>query len=192
MRESSVDTNEQLREATDKLAGEVHDLGERLSAKELLYQRTRRLTRLSLGLAAIVGVVALVAVAALVRVNSVLSCTIAWGEASSIRQDVLNDGAEEVAQKKGSADGALRILVDRRGDPNDEAIDQAKRDFAKADDARIRAEWQLQFLRDQYPPPQIKEFCGAGAAPEELSDPKAEGTNPVPSKSPTSRAPQQQ
>lgn len=158
-----MDTNEQLRDATDELAREVHALSERLSAKELLYQRTRRLTRISLGLVVLVAVGTLIAVGALVRVNAVndywSGCFSQWGVASSERQDVLSQASENRDRKQGAKDRALRILVDYRGGPNNAATDQAKVDYGRADDEAIAAERELQFLREQYPPPQIENFC---------------------------------
>lgn len=171
-----MDTNEQLRDATDALTREVHALSERLSAKELLYQRTRRLTRMNLALVVLVGVGTIIAVGALIRVNSVndywSGCFARWGAASSERQDVLNKAAQRLAEKEGAADRAMRILVDYRGDPNNAATDQAKADYGRADDEKIAAQRELQFLREQYPPPQIENFC---TRMKDDADPKGRG-----------------
>lgn len=168
-----MDTNEELRDATDALAREVHDLSGRLSAKELLHHRTQRLTRISLAIGAIVGAVALVAVLALVRVNDVVGCIKEWSAASSQRSDILNEAAENVAAKKGLADKALRVLVDYRGEENNAETDRAKADYGNADDARLAAEYRLQFLREQYPPPQIEDYCPG--MKDSSTVPKAQG-----------------
>lgn len=178
-----MDSTEELRNATEELTAEVHDLSGRLSAKELLHQRTSRLTRLSLGLIAVVGVVALVAVFALVRVNYVVennkdnntywsTCLSKWGRASSERADIIGKASEERDEKQGAKDRAMRVLVDYRGDPNNAATDQAKADYRAADDMAIAAERELQFLRDQYPPPQIEDFC---TRMKVTDDPKGQG-----------------
>lgn len=168
-----MDTNEELKDATDALTREVHALGERLSAKELLYHRTQRLTKISLGVAAIAALAALISVLALVKVNAVLGCMGEWQAATSERNAVLNAAAEKVAKKEGERDAAMSVLVDYRGDPNNAETDAAKTDYRAADQAKIAAEMQLQFLRDQYPPPQIEDFCTN--MEDSTPDPKATG-----------------
>lgn len=155
--------DEDLLQAVDGLTTEVHDLSGRLSAKELLHRRTRRLTLLSLAVAAI-SVVALLMVYSLARGDKDTNlywsgCLSRWGAASSERSEIIGKASEERDQKQGAKDRAMRVLVDYRGDPNNAATDQAKADYRRADDEAIAAERELQFRREQYPPPQIENFC---------------------------------
>jgi cytochrome c-type biogenesis protein CcmE len=170
-------TNEELRDATNELTAEVHTLSGRITAKELLHKRTRRLTLLSLAVAAI-AIVALVMVYSLARSNKDTNaywsgCLSRWGEASSERSEVVGKASEERDKKQGAKDRAMRILVDYRGDPNNAATDQAKADYRMADDEAIAAERELQFLREKYPPPQIEDFCTR--MKDTVADPKDQG-----------------
>ena len=172
-----MDTNEELRVATDALTAEVHALGERLSAKEILHRRTRRLTIL-VGVGTLVSVIALVLVYSVVRSNKDTNaywsgCLSRWGVASSERSEIIAGASELRDEKQGAKDRALRTLVDYRGDPSNAATDRAKAAYAAADDAAIEAEVKLQTLREMYPPPQIEDFCTRmkGAA----LDPKGQG-----------------
>lgn len=158
--------------ATKDLTKEVHDLGTRLTAKELLHKRTRTLTLVSLGLGVFLVVVAIVAGIAVVRLNGFLTCFGEWSAASSVRQKVLNDAAERVAYRTGKRDAALGILVDYRGEVNSETTDKAKADYRKADQLKLQAEWELKILRDEYPAPQIWDYC-ANIEKVEPKDPKA-------------------
>lgn len=172
-----MDTNEELRDATTALTTEVHTLSGRLSAKELLYKRTRRLTLLSLAGVGI-AIVALILVYLVVRGNSDNNaywsgCLSRWGEASSERTEIIGKASEERDQKQGAKDRAMRILVDYRGDPNNAATDEAKADYRQADDEAIGAERELQFLRDQYQPPQLEDFCTR--MKDSSPDPKDQG-----------------
>jgi hypothetical protein len=163
MKGPCMDTNEQLRDATTALTAEVHTLGDRLSAKEILHKRTRRLTILALVLALIV------AVGSVVIVRTVM-CLSEWGDAVSDRQDVLNEAAEFEAFQVGKRDAAMAVLVNNRN-VDTSTTANAVRDWNAADADAIEAKKALAQARLDYPPPLLRDYCGwfSGA------DPKAQG-----------------
>jgi hypothetical protein len=177
-----MDTNEELRDATTALTVEVHTLSERLSAKEILHKRTRRLTIISLVLALIV------AAGGVVIVRTVI-CLAEWGDANSQRNDAINEAIEFEAFQEGKRDQALDVLVNNRN-VDTATTAQAVKDWNTADDDTKTAKQATAQARLDYPPPLLRDYCGwfsAGSPP----DPKARGTN-VPAPSPTGQAPQPQ
>lgn len=170
MTSEPYDPRDQLK-ATKDLTTEVHALGDRLTAKENLHKRTRTLTLVNLGIVGLLVVVAIIAGIAFVRLNGFLTCFGEWSAASSVRQRVLNDAAEKVAYRTGVRDAALGVLVDYRGEANSETTDRAKTDYREADRRKLEAELELKILRDEYPAPQIWDYC-TNVEKVEPKDPK--------------------
>lgn len=148
-----------LHEDIAKLAGEIHDLSEKFSAKEVLATKAKELAEEAADITGkyriLVWVIAgllLIVIAGLIWTGVVASanrelgsCQARFNKANELRSTVLTDYTMK-------QNDAMKDLVKARGLPNDEAIIAAR-------DRWLEADWLLSEARRLNPVLKYEDFC---------------------------------
>lgn len=114
-----------------------------------------------------------------------ISCIAAWGDAASQRNTVLNAAIEFEALQEGIRDEAMSVLVNNRN-VDTAATAEAVREWNEADADVEKAKSAVAQAREDYPPPLLKDYC---TRLKSIKLPKAQGTPPPKSPSPTPSSP---
>lgn len=152
-------TDPSLHDDIAQLAGEIHELSEKFSAKEELARKAKelaekaaRVTRNYRVLLILFGVILAVVVVAMVKLNAladvnreIITCQARFNKATELRSSVLTQYAKDQR-------AAMKELVEARGLPNDANIIAAR-------DAWLEANWMVDEANRLNPVIKYEDYC---------------------------------